>query len=386
MVVNLYPPQGIDWYFMSFLIDKHEKFFNRCLIALPSKVQSEDSNQLALIYFCLHGLGLINRLKLSPPEQKFYREYIVDSYLLEIDEFQGFRSTNYYKKLNNSYDLPNISSTFFGLINLLILKYDYSKVINRQKIVNFLQKCQIKSGDHRGSFAPTIKYDATTKTYIPFGEPDLRICYMAMCICQLIKYDGDEIDKSSIIQFITTRINYQGGLSSDQSTESHLGFTFCGLAALKLLNVDLSTSKYESTLDWLIHRQVDYTPPTLYDMEYPYYQSQDQGSYNGRENKFGDTCYSWWCTASLTILNPTNLELTNLQQARDYLLQITQNGLVGGFAKDYQANPDPFHSFLAIASLSLWNAHFDEKLPLEEIDNVLVIPKSCTEWLSQINW
>lgn len=368
---------------MSFLIEKHEKFFNRCLIALPSKLQSEDSNQLALIYFCLHGLGLIKRLKFSLQEEKYYQDYIIENYLLETNEFQGFRTTNYYRNCKNHYDLPNISSTFFALVNLLILNYDYSKVINRHKVIAFLKLCQSQLGENKGSFAPTIRFNQVSEKYEPFGEPDLRICYMALCIMNLINYE-DFAGKSLIIEYILSNFTYQGGLSSNN--ESHLGFTFCGLASLKLLNVDLTTgNQFKSTIDWLIHRQLYYT--SLDDMNYPYYQIQDQGSYNGRENKFGDTCYSWWCSASLNLLE--SLHLTNIQQAKAYLLNTTQNSLMGGFGKDFQSNPDPFHSFLAIASLSLWNNQLqDQSIVLEEIDPVLVITKTSKHWLQKIknNW
>jgi len=373
---------------MSLLIDKHEKFFNRCLIALPSKLQSEDSNKLGLIYFCLHGLGLINRFKFSPPELEFYREFIYDSYLISNDEFQGFRATEYFARTNPEYDLPSVSATFFALVNLLILESDYSKRLDRHLVMNFVKRCQFTLGPNKGSFAPTLRYNEDTKQYEPYGETDLRICYVAIGIRKLLKYDEssqtNDINTTTATDFILDRLNHAGGFSSDKYTETHVGFTFCALASLKLLGYDLSQSKFGRTLDWLIHRQVDYTDN--HDMTYDYYQVEDRGSYNGRDNKLGDTCYSWWCTGSIKLLGQSKLELTNLPMARDYLLKTTQNELLGGFAKDHEAPPDPFHTFMAVASLSLWNSLLPDNFQLQEIVEELVITKPLEQFLQAMEF
>lgn len=50
---------------MSLLHAKHERFFNRCLTALPSSAASEDSNKLAIIFFCLQGLQLLKKLQFT---------------------------------------------------------------------------------------------------------------------------------------------------------------------------------------------------------------------------------------------------------------------------------------------------------------------------------
>ncbi|CAI5756122.1 unnamed protein product [Candida verbasci] len=332
---------------MTLNIDKHEKYFKLCLNSLPSFAQSEDSNKLAIIYFCLHGLQLLNRFNLKEFEQ--FKNSIIDEFMIENYEIIAFRSTHYFRQ-SGDYDLPNLSSTLFALYILLILEIDFIEKLNLNKIMNFLIKCQVKEG----GFVSTLDLN-----YNQFGEADLRLCYIALCIRHLIKDKTDkDINIKSLIKYILNRQNINGGFSSYKNDESHLGFTFCAIASLKLLNYK---GKLFKTQDWLIHRQVDFT---LYE-NYEYYRDIDIGGFNGRENKFADTCYSWWCTSSLEILN---FKKYNLELAQDYLLKQTQNELIGGFSKEPNSTPDPLHSYLAIASLSLWKYE-----NLLSIDSILVI-------------
>lgn len=378
---------------MSLDISKHEKYFSLCFQSFPAKAEGEDTNKLALIYFVLYGLDIIGKLNLTTEDQENYSEYIyshlIDSELTRQLDILSFRPTNTFK-LNNEYDLPNLSATFFALINLLILKSDYSKKLNRESIMKFIKKCQREDG----SFAPVLDNNGE-----PFGETDLRHCYLAICIRKLLKYDEasektNDIDIKKCINFIESKVNYNGGLSSNKYTESHSGLTFVGLASLKLLNYKFDSDWVELTKNWLVHRQVDY-PDQLYSMSedssfdnYSFYDLEDIGGFNGRENKFSDTCYSWWVTASLYIIGGDHL--FNVDKLIDYLLTQTQNHLLGGFGKSKDVFPDPLHSFLGLASLSLWkhkeSANFDGSLSLQDVNELLVITESLMNFLNNIKW
>lgn len=351
-------------------------------MALPSSVQLEDSNQLALIYFCLHGLALIKKLELSEVEKDYYINCI-----LRYSIGNGFRQTIYYRKIPGDYDLPAISATFFALASLKLLGYDLGK-LDTTSIMKFLIDCQSTTGESYLNSGKTTsstrlnypKIDGTRTTenntinqqpsfdavphlnsplggFGEFSDDDLRITYMALGVRRLLSINSDntnpDINTELARSYIFARLNYQGGFSSDINTESHLGYTFCALASLKMLNTDLSN--FDKTISWLVHRQ------------------GESGAYNGRENKLGDTCYSWWCTGSLSILG--SLEFTNLDKAREFLLETAQSKLTGGFSKDGEANPDPFHSFLALASLALWNKTSVERVDLADIDELLVIAR-----------
>ena len=98
------------------------------------------------------------------------------------------------------------------------------------------------------------------------------------------------------------------------------------------------------------------------------------------ENKLSDTCYSWWCTGSLYNIDVNFIKLVDLNKAEDYLLNKTQNQLFGGFGRDPDSTPDPMHSYLALASLSLWN---HEKFALQEINPILTITKELYQFLKE---
>lgn len=75
-------------------------------------------------------------------------------------------------------------------------------------------------------------------------------------------------------------------------------------------------------------------------------------------------------------MDSSNLSLLNISQAEKFLLDCTQNTIVGGFASRPEATPDPMHSCLALASLSLWN---HRKYNLDEIDPVFVVSRNVLD-------
>lgn len=379
---------------MSFLAEKHAHYFRLCLKLMPAKAQSEDSNKLALIYFVVHGLDLLCRLEKEIDRDAAVAD-IYDFLILDYNgEISGFRSSMTFEldKKKNEYDLPNLLTTFFALATLLAFQEDYSKRLDREKIMAFVSRCQIKEGENAGCFTPVLDLKGD-----PWGESDLRLCYIAAGIRKMLGYDkvgekANDIDVTALEKFILNKVNFNGGLSSSSHTESHSGLTFCGIAALKLLNNDLSTPQHadwvELTKSWLVHRQVDY-PHELYSgTSYEYYQTSDIGGFNGRENKFADTCYLWWVVGLLNLLSEDGVQLINAPGLLEYLLERTQHKLIGGFAKDTEAFPDPFHSFLAVCSVSLLKHSLELSIEgtdlLQPVDGELVISQRLRKFLDHM--
>lgn len=377
---------------MSLLIKKQEKFLQLCAASLPEKAQSEDANKLALIYFVLHGLDLLGKL---PDEFSQYSELVYQHLIPLADtSMQGFRPSQTFAlpESNAHYDLPSLSATLFALTILLVLKNDFSTRLDRHKIMKFVAKCQIASGQDKGSFRPILGSDN-----LAFGESDLRLCYIAASIRKILGYDKldksqrlHDIDVESLTEFILNKFNFNGGLASSSHTESHSGLTFCGLAALRLLGYDMSSNQslVDLTTDWLVHRQVAY-PDVLYkETDYEYYDEVDVGGFNGRENKFGDTCYSWWVLGLLEMLDSENgVLLVNMDRAADYLLLGTQHSLMGGFGKNTDAFPDPFHTYMGLCSLALMKEKglaFEGSDDLRAIDPELVITRQLREFMDKM--
>lgn len=394
MEIKFHPGFSLTTVMTPLLAEKHEKYFRLCLQSFPAKAQLEDSNKLALIYFCLHGLGLLDKLDFSAEERDQYANFLYEHVISTADtSIQAFRPSQTFALAapGNGYDLPNLSATLFGLCNLLALQNDYLRRLDRHKIMAFVSRCQVKEeGPLLGAFRPVLDVSGA-----PFGEIDLRHCYIAASIRKLVKYDElssaertSDIDVEALIGFIRAKIAVTGGLSSSDYTEPHSGLTFCGLAALQLLGVDFSDAEnapwVNVTKEWLVHRQVDY-PTSVYTDDYQYYDPEDIGGFNGRENKFADTCYCWWVSGSLALLDPgKGLLLANLEAASGYLLDHTQHAMVGGFSKDGEAFPDPFHSFLGLASLALWLQFTGNEMGLDEVDPALVITGKLRRFLDEM--
>jgi geranylgeranyl transferase type-1 subunit beta len=138
-----------------------------------------------------------------------------------------------------------------------------------------------------------------------------------------------------LVQFIKNSFTYEGSFGSGAGTEGHAAYTFCAVASLYLLGeLDscLTSKEIQLLTRWCLFRQ-------------------DFG-FMGRPNKSEDTCYSYWVGATLKLLN----SLHWIDQARnvDFILS-NQNPLTGGIGKSDNTYPDPLHTFMGIAGLSLVN-------------------------------
>lgn len=323
--------------------EAHKRYLSYFLTLLPTRLQSQDSNKLLLVYFAVCGLDLIGYI-FDDEERKNLIEFI---YLHLVDD-RGFRGSLSHKLEDNKYDPPNLSAIYSALCVLTTLDDDLSR-LNKDEILKYVLECQ----EHNGSFS---SYVIDGK---PIGDGDLRQCYLAASIVEFLKLD---INLNNLEEYIINSIQFDGGLGSN---ESHAGLTFCGLAALKLIG---SIEKYdwEKTIYWLVKRQINFNEYNSKLLDYEFTDIGDIGSFNGRENKYGDTCYSFWVLSSLKILN--SIDLIDKSHAKDFLLTKTQSKR-GGFSKTDIDDPDPLHTYLGICALSLLNEN-----DIGILNEVLVIP------------
>lgn len=298
---------------------KHIKYFEIFLNLLPSRLQREDSNKLLLVYCSTGGLELLNYTKF---DKQFISNYLY-KYLLKT----GFRGS-LVQAGAGKYDVATLESTYSALCCLLLIGEDYSKRIDRFGVCEYIRKLQVQDGSF-WSFED-INGD-------PFGRGDLRQCYLAVAVLRMLGFEPKEvIDVDGLTEFIRSKQTFEGGLGD---AEAHGGLTFCGMATLSLLG-KLDVVNKEKMIDWLVHRQISYE----------YEDDTDIGGFNGRPNKYADTCYVYWCIATLKLLGAEHL--VNTARAQDYLVNVTQKGL-GGFGKTDVDDADPFHSFLGLSALSI---------------------------------
>lgn len=151
--------------------------------------------------------------------------------------------------------------------------------------------------------------------------------------------------------------------------ESHCGMVFCAVDSIVNIGAEFDIIDKPALLDFLTHRQIDFNEYNARELRGNEYVDEDDiGGFNGRWNKYGDTCYVFWALASLQLLDCT--QLVDKEKAREFLRR-TVNLHMGGFNKttDPDEMPDPMHSFLGLCALSILG---DETLG--ELDCQLVIP------------
>lgn len=350
-------------------VKKHISCHKRFLSLLPSKFESEDSNKLAMAYFSLASLELMGTLhdSFNDFELQEFVDYIY-SHLIESEQVSGFRGSLTYLKRVESIDL---ASTCFALQCLLILGDSLGR-IDKKKVLFFVQSCQKNNGGF-------------TNTLDSLNAKDLRYCMIAATVCKILCKDfpnySQAIDTESLKSFIYGLQTYDGGFSMCKGDESHGGMVFCAIDTLSLIDENLRRSihldKASMLLEFLVHRQVHFGKYN----EQEYLQNEnadmrDNGGFNGRLNKYADTCYVFWTLASLELLGFTHL--IDEKAAINFLVRNTQNIYMGGFNKttDEDEFPDPFHSFLGLSALSIL------KYPgIQSLNCQLVIPQS-----SYVHW
>lgn len=358
----------------------HTKYFLRCLGLLPSQATPYDSSRTALAYFCISGLSLLNTLETATKLEE-RQQWINWLYSNLVPSGDGFRGSSSHKLPTEDleYDGANLPATYFSVMSLAALRDETFRTrLDREKICRFVGKCQREDGSFAPNWSPARG---------AFGENDLRCNYMATGILKALraskKLVNEVMNVPKAIDFILSTRGYDGGLGQTQGAESHAGLTFCGLASLSLILEYYKTGDstvwdvcdWSKTVHWLSHRQIF----AIGGVE----ENEDDGGLNGRINKPADTCYAFWCSASLEILLGTGNSNTiiNSEHAEKYLLDQAQHKLFGGFAKVAGETPDQMHSFLGICALSLLNSSTKKNHGLLNLVPTLVITEQTAKWL-----
>ncbi|KAL3472802.1 terpenoid cyclases/protein prenyltransferase alpha-alpha toroid [Aspergillus californicus] len=408
--------------------ERHIRYFLRCLKTfLPGLYTSNDSNRMLLAFFTVAGLDLLGVLesKTAPEERQGYIEWI---YHCQVPSggFRGFTGTDFgterRTRQNEAWDPANVPSTFFAMVILLILGDDLSRV-KRAECLHWLPKMQRQDGSFGEVLGPGDQVE---------GGGDLRFCCFAAGTRYILRgksaagLDGiDDIDVESLVAFIESCQAYDGGMAEGPYCEAHSGHTYCAIGALTFLDRVSNSSKqvslkspgsqqFESLIHWLVSRQtteldegdheeddsddaegsandnsqslseavdglkIDETIDQLPNITSPSQQCLQWAGFNGRCNKYADTCYSFWNTATLDMLG--NLSIVDAARNRQYLLEKTQH-LVGGFGKGVGEPPDLLHSYFGMVSLA-----FQCEQGLDSIDPALCATHRTTQHLHSLPW
>ncbi|XP_031838267.1 geranylgeranyl transferase type-1 subunit beta [Nomia melanderi] len=301
---------------------KHAKYFQRLLQIVPNRLADQDYSRLVIAFFAISGLDILNCLNdLSEETKSEAIEWIYRLQVTGAGPRSGFQPSTTIPKDVPKYQYGHLLMTYLGLVTLIILGDDLSRV-DKKSIIEGVRACQ----NPNGSFVAFITESKNE------NESDMRFLYCACCISSILK-DWSGVDKEKTIDYILNSISYDGAMGQGPGLESHGGSTFCAVASLILMNElhnVLTNDQLNRLRRWCLMKQ-------------------DSG-FHGRPGKPSDTCYSFWIGATLQMLDVN--KFSDPEENRTFVLS-TQDNITGGLAKYTDSYPDPLHTYFGICSLSL---------------------------------
>ena len=122
------------------------------------------------------------------------------------------------------------------------------------------------------------------------GEIDVRASYCLLAPCYLLGLLNNDDNKNPLLspaisRYIASCQTFEGGFGAEPFNEAHGGYTFCSLAALRILD-SVILIDVNALSSWLARRQMGY-----------------EGGFCGRTNKLVDGCYSFWQGGAVAVLD-----------------------------------------------------------------------------------
>ena len=263
-----------------------------------------DNSKMMLFYFIIAGIDFLKALPDLPIKISSLIDWIYSQQCF-TDLYGGFRGGPYLGfdfhcssqdlefSSQSDFDKGHLVHTFSALVSLKLLGDDFSRV-RRKHLFKYINECQNADGSFR----------ATIDSF----EADLRFLYSASVSCYLLE-DLQAINKKTAIDFIFSCQNKDGAFGLRPREESHSGATYCAVASLAILG-DLDDIPNKTKLiEFLVNRQVPWDPNR---------EKGNVGGFQGRINKYPDSCYSFWNGATLKILGFE--KLLNKESVQPYIL------------------------------------------------------------------
>ncbi|GAA5823686.1 hypothetical protein JCM11251_000725 [Rhodosporidiobolus azoricus] len=226
----------------------------------------------------------------------------------------------------------------------ILAMQDSLSVLNVDKIVSYILSLRDPA---RGSFAGDS-----------WGEHATRFTFCGIAALSLLNRLDDlgQDGKDKTVEFIEKCKNFDGGFGMVEGAESHAAYVWVCVGALAILDrLDIVDS--DTLCWWLCERQLP------------------NGGLNGRPEKLEDVCYSWWALASLAILGRSHWIDGN--KLSEFILS-AQDPDKGGIADRPEDMADVWHTVFGLAGLSLLDYP-----GLQDVDPVYCMPLSVTQKLLQ---
>ncbi|CAH0392016.1 unnamed protein product [Bemisia tabaci] len=297
---------------------KHILFLRKYLRGLPSKYECLDASQPWLLYWICHSLTIL-REELTPKEKSEVAQYLA---LCQCPDggFAGGPGQN-----------AHLAPTYAAVLALCTVGTEEAyKVIDREKLAQFLRKVRLPSG----SFVMNVD-----------GEEDIRGAFCALIVARLINLSLSSDIFCNTAHWVSQCQTYEGGFGGKPGLEAHGGYTLCGFASLALLNA-IHLCDINALLRWAVMRQMSF-----------------EGGFQGRTNKLFDGCYSFWVGGIFPLIQKfLSKKATNSildehwlfhSQALQECILICCQTSKGGFCDKPKVPADVYHTCNTLCGLSL---------------------------------
>eukprot|EP00871_Galdieria_phlegrea_P003859 jgi/Galph1/4474/GphlegSOOS_G3178.1 len=305
--------------------EEHLTFLHQSLKQLPKSYQALDASQPWLCYWIIHSLDILKD-KPTTEEYEGVLQHLSCCQVASGGFGGGFGQ------------IAHLATTYAAVAALCILGTPEAlNIIKLDKLYNWM--LSLKNSD--GSFRVTEQ-----------GESDIRGLYCALAVSYICNIMTDELIENCA-SFISSLQSFDGSLGGEPYNEGHGGYSYCGFAALWILD-DYWRKKYGRPV-----------PHTLDISRLQFWVSRRQlaleGGFQGRINKLVDSCYSFWQGGLVMLLsqwmkrNDTQQQLTFQfvgESLERYLLHYCQ--CAGGGFRDKPGKPrDLYHTCYSLSGLSL---------------------------------
>lgn len=98
-------------------------------------------------------------------------------------------------------------------------------------------------------FLMRMKMDDGSFMMTEGGEADVRGCYCALVCASYLNLMTDELVEG-VADFVASCQTYEGGIAGNPYSEAHGGYTFCGVAALAILD-EMDKINLDKLLVWM---------------------------------------------------------------------------------------------------------------------------------------
>ncbi|XP_047310831.1 protein farnesyltransferase subunit beta [Impatiens glandulifera] len=240
-------PQSAQKVMLEIQRDTHIEYLTKGLGQLNSSFVVLDSNRPWLCYWILHSIALLGE-SVEPELEK----NVID-FLSRCQHPSGGYG-------GGPGQLPHLATTYAAVNSLITLGSAQAlSSINRDKTYEFLLKIKDPTGAFR-------MHDG--------GEIDVRACYTAISVASALNILDCRVAQN-VGDYILSCQTYEGGIAGEPGSEAHGGYTFCGLAAMVLID-EVHRLDLPKLINWVVFRQ------------------GIEGGFQGRTNKLVDGCYSFW--------------------------------------------------------------------------------------------